>query len=341
MNPKPLSILVLSLAFVAMPAAQEEKRIVHGLLLACGQKKLASLEKMYRYGMEFSELSAKAGNANCFVLAWGKRSAIVLDLDAAQLGELKFSRDLMGVFVSKADASGTIRMGDLSPDEMKTMVSFFERTNPHLIQKSQSELQNLRLGLFSNPEVDLVGQSGSRTAHLNLGPSPLKGGRAMGALDSGAFPDPGLLTQKERDESADLGFAASRERRTMIVKAIGVALDNFSEGMKELSGLIESRCRDSQTTTDAVMQKVIDKFGTKLDFSGSELQSAVESSLNGNWESLGFSSRENARDFLKGAQIQNPKLKIGIGWRTAPTERSAAGSIIYSIGSVPIPGKGA
>ncbi len=329
------AVIAFGLALAAVSPSQEEKRLVKGLLLACGQQKLARLEKMYSYGMDFSELSAKAADANCFVLAWGRRSAIVLDLDAAQLGELKFSRDLMGAFLSKADASGTIRMGDLTADEMKSATAFFERTQPNLVGKSQKDLKDFRLGLFTTPEVDLVGDKGARSTHLNLGTNPMTGSKAIEALNAGAFPNPGALSQKERDESAEVGFASYRERSTLIVKALGVALDNFAEGMRELSSLIDSKCRDSQVKTEAVAQKLYEKFGSKLDFGAPDFQSSIEASLNGNWESLGFRSREDAINFMKGAQTQNSKISIGIGWRASPFEGSAGASIVYIVGSFP------
>lgn len=305
-----LCILLGAICQVGSTPKQPLDRKVQGLLLVSDDPScVKKVSEGFLYGMPYTDFSKKFDNKRFLVKEWGKRSAILIDLQSGVIGQREKECSLTESLAKSIGSDMTIKLGDLDDAGRSGLMASMQRSP---VFPSGFDSSTATVGIGAYVRFSIKGNGGSSDKSFDLEVHNDVGKQRDDALSQHPlkFLQPSDIEQANT-MSKDL-MKALESSDSLRLKIYGVASNNLPEGLEIVSKLLEEIYQELKLRKDKATLKMLAKLiphGSNLGdhVAGvnqlpSSLGDQLSRTFGQSWQDLGFSSRADAENYLSGAQ---------------------------------------
>jgi len=320
-----IAALIIGGALVAEAQIPPEPVKVRSVLLASNRPQIVALvRRAFQPDIELAKLETAVKKENLIVERWGDQGIILIDPKIPPLAEADDQLALLKALPEFVRPDFTIRLEDLKGESGNRVREAIDGMFPWQSRPRGFDLSKSAFGLdFTTNFTINPSQGGSyRNAQLPMDPSATR--QRNRALDAFSVPQrTEALTEAERAK-LDRELMSQREREELKFTYLGWAKTRLSNGLAEFAKKLDERLQQLGELKAKAADSLLAKLGLNglvsnmpkgkvgLDELSPQQRQELDKALAGSWQSIGFSSLTEAKDFLaNGGQIEM-SLNVGL-----------------------------
>lgn len=293
----------------------------------------------YTFSMPFQDLVKRFKSKRFMFKEWGKRSAIMIDLESGPIGFREHQCELAESLSKSLGQDLTVKIGALDKEVMNDLMTSLSHAPKF---PDGFDPSNATISIESSVRFSMGGGPGAKDVSFDL----FTQNTNTKTRDEALYQHPlRFLPETDADKTrayTDQMSKSFESHDSLQFRMFGVASNNLPEGMEIASKLIDDLYKGLRLRQDRATHNLLAKLipgGTSFGdhtTSVNQLPTAIRDQLSQSfaqsWMGLGFNSRADAESYLSSAS--NFQISTALYFRFCESPGDPASGIAKSFGNI-------
>lgn len=328
----PRAMLVLSAVILSSLCRGQHTGKVTGLTVITNSDAVMSkVQSKFRSGMDLEELRKLFKPEEFGFKEWGMRSACLIDLRSGPLGDLLNQLAMIDGMTKQMGDDLTFRLGDMKSGDANPTSDYIQQVlRPELLAGGKSAFDNMQVGLEVVTNFTLEKDGKRVTLEAAGAPNP-NAEKRRESLQKHPISRKELSKQDMEDMNKNAKAEPPKHGDELTFHYLGTNRGAVKEATAEASKILDNVMTELEGRRVVASQDLLRKYGLKGDKLPAgevpvkdlpkDVQDRLRNNLRDNYKVFGFSSADEAENFMLNSKSVIPSTSLGLTY----CERAGAG----------------